>query len=106
MRRIEAVVIREQEEGMSGIEITSPGADIVDGVPLDILGPADLSEGAEFSIRFTGGKPRSGKVIRLEDAGARAVIEVEGGRWRLHRRDTKNMGGIIRYPWAVGGREI
>jgi len=63
---------------MSGIEITSPGADIVDGVPLDILGPADLSEGAEFSIRFTGGKPRSGKVIRLEDAGARAVIEVEG----------------------------
>jgi hypothetical protein len=103
--RIEAVVIREQEEGMS-IKIASPGADIADGVPLDILGPADLSEGAEFSIRFTGGKSRSGKVIRLEDAGARAVIEVQGGRWRLHRRDAKNMGGIIRYPWAVGGREI
>jgi hypothetical protein len=91
---------------MSVIEITSPGSDIADGVPLHVMGPADLSEGAEFLIRFTGGRRRSGKVIRLEDAGASAVIEVEGSRRRLHRRDAVNVGSARFYPWAVDGREI
>jgi hypothetical protein len=90
----------------SGREIISSGRGLDEGVPLDVMGPADLSPGAELSLRFTGGQPRTGRVITIEDSGARAVIEVEGKRWWLHRRSTVNVGGVARHPWAVGGREI
>ena len=36
--------------------------------------------------------------------GARAVIEVDGQRWWLHRRSVVNVGQVAFHPWAVGGR--
>jgi hypothetical protein len=79
--------------------------EVAEDLELDVIGPADLSAGATFVIRFTGGPARSGRVISIEDSGAHSVIEVEGTRWRLGRRSTVQAGGpgsTSFYPWVVG----
>ena len=91
---------------MPVLEVVSPAAALANGVALDVMGSADLSVGAELGIRFTQGATTVGKVVRLEDSGARAVIEVDGKQWWLHRRNTLSIGGVRRHPWKVGGRKI
>lgn len=88
------------------IEVISSASDLSEGTPLDVVTPTDLDAGADLLLRFTEGPQRSGRVVAIEDSGARAVIEVEGARWWLHRRITVNVGGVARYPWTVGGREV
>jgi hypothetical protein len=88
------------------LEIVSSGSDLAEGVRLNVMGHADLSAGAALRLRLTSGQPRSGQVIAIEDSGARAVIEVEGGRWWLHRRANVNVSTLAFHPWAVGGRKI
>lgn len=87
------------------LEIISSGSDLAEGVSLNVMGRADLSSGAALHFRFTGGQPRSGRVTAIGDSGGRAVIEVEGGRWWLHRRRNVNVGTVAFHPWTVGGRE-
>jgi hypothetical protein len=86
-------------------DLISPGAGLDEGTALDVMGPADLAEGMELFLRFTQGPSRSGQVIRIEDYGTRAVIEVDGGQWWLHRRDEVRTGPVISFAWAVGGQE-
>lgn len=88
------------------LEILSPDGNMADDANLDVVGPSDLSEGAELLLRFTRGPARKGWVISIQDSGARAVIEVEGARWWLSRRTAISVGSVSVYPWLVGGREI
>lgn len=78
-----------------------------DGVSLDVMGPTDLSDGAELSLLFNhgGGATKAGRVGRIEDNGACAIIEVDSKSWWLHRRDVMRIGPAICYHWAIGGRE-
>jgi hypothetical protein len=86
------------------IEVISSSSDLADGASLDVIGPTDLSTGAVLLLRFTFGPQRSGRALKIEDSGARAVIEVDSQRWWLHRRSVVNVGQVAFHPWAVGGR--
>lgn len=90
------------KENTKMLEIISPGAGMADDVSLDVMGPGDFSEGAELNIRFTSGPAQTGRVIRLENSGAIAIVEVSGQRWYLKRRAVVMMGAR-RHPWSVGG---
>ena len=88
------------------LEIISSGSDLAEGLPLNVMGRVDLSPGAALQLRFTGGRSQSGQVVAIDDSGARAVIEVEGGRWWLRRRNIMTVGTVVFHRWTVGGREI
>lgn len=84
------------------LEIVSSSSDLAEAALLQVIGAADLSLGAAFLLRFTFGPQRSGWVVAIEDTGTRAVIEVEGERWGLHRRRTiVNVGSEPCLPWIV-----
>jgi hypothetical protein len=85
-------------------DVISPGADLAEGSKLDVMGPADLCADMVLSFCFTQGSSRLGRVIRVEDFGARAVVELDRKRWWLHRRDAVLMGPA-RYAWTVGELE-
>ena len=59
-----------------------------------VIGP-DVSAGAELSFHFNSGfgSIKTARVVKFEDHGARAVIEVEGESWWLHRRVVASVGG-------------
>jgi hypothetical protein len=87
------------------LEITSSSSDLAEAALLQVTGTVDLSTGAALLLRFTFGPQRSGRVIAIEDAGAHAVIEVEGERWCLHRRrNIVNTGPEPCLFWIVVGR--
>jgi hypothetical protein len=89
------------------ILMTCPDRDLAVNANLDVMGHEDLGAGEGLVLRFiSSGLRRLGRVIAIEDSGARAVIEVEGNRWWLHRRSTVNVGPVAFHPWAIGGREI
>lgn len=85
-------------------EIISSSSDLAEAALLQVIGTADLCAGAALLLRFTYGPQRSGRVIATKDAGTRAFIEVEGKRWRLHRRGAiVNKGPEPCFYWIVAG---
>ena len=90
---------------MPNLELISAHTGLAEGVALDVMGPADLSVGVGLILRFTGVSPMSGRVVEIGDSGTRSVIEVEGERWWLHRRNMAvNEGQATVHPWTAGGR--
>jgi hypothetical protein len=87
------------------LEIISSSSDLAEAALLQVIGAADLSFGVALRLRFTFGPQRSGRVVAIGDAGTRAVIEVEGERWCLHRHRTiVNAGPEPCLPWIVSDR--
>jgi hypothetical protein len=86
-------------------KIISSSSDLAEAALLQVMGTADLTTGAALLLRFTFGPQRFGRVIAIEDAGARAVIEVEGERWYLNRQsNTVNTGPEPCLSWTVARR--
>ena len=84
------------------VEVISSSSDLAIGALLQVTGTTHLSVGAALLLRFTFGPQRSGRVIAIEDAGTRAVIEVNGKCWRLHRRgNIVNAGPEPFLSWIV-----
>ena len=84
------------------LEIISSSSDLAKTAVLQVIGTANLKAEATLLLRFTFGSQRSGRVVAIKSSGTRAVIEVEGERWCLHRRgNIVNSGPEPCFFWVV-----